>query len=293
MRKQILYFFLSLSCIAFISACNNKPTGEAYTLKMRLATGDSFKQDMDMLMTTKVETMGQKIENEMGMKMLMNFEVLGDTAGLKKIRMTYEDAKMSMKLKGMPGSDEMNTDSLMNMSSERIKGKGVTLLVNANNEVVDVEGFDELMTNDQLDATTQLQIKKMFSKEQMNGMFGMMFQMYPEKPVRVGESWDKNISTQIGEIKITMKGKYKLKAVNNDVATIDIFGDFSGKGDMSQGQMDMSMDIKGSQDGQMNIGLKDGYLKDADYKIDMKGEMSAMGQKVPMEIKGKYMIKGK
>ncbi len=293
MRKQILYFFLSVSFIAFISSCNNKPSGEAYTLKMRLAPGDSFKQDMDMLMTTNVETMGFKVENEMGMKMLMNFEVLGDTAGLKKIRMTYEDAKMSMKLKGVPGADEMNTDSLMNISSERLKGKTVTLLVNANNEVVDVQGFDQFLENENLDATTQLQVKKMFSKEQMNSMFGMMFQLYPEKPVRVGESWDKNISTSIADIKMTMKGKYKLKAVSNDIATIDIVGDFSGKGKMSQGQMDMNMDLKGSQDGQMNVGLKDGYLKDADYKLDMKGEMNAMGQKVPMEIKGKYMIKGK
>jgi hypothetical protein len=133
----------------------------------------------------------------------------------------------------------------------------------------------------------------MFSKEQMNGMFGAMFQMYPEKPVRVGESWDKNISTAIGDIKMTMKGKYKLKSVSNDVATIDIVGDFSGKGNMSQGQMEMDMDLRGSQDGQMSIGLKDGYLKDADYKLDMKGEMNVMGQRVPMVIAGKYQIKGK
>ncbi|MEI9809673.1 MAG: hypothetical protein WDO16_18420 [Bacteroidota bacterium] len=29
-------------------------------------------------------------------------------------------------------------------------------------------------------------MKKMFSKDQLNSMFGIMFQVYPDKPVKVG-----------------------------------------------------------------------------------------------------------
>jgi hypothetical protein len=52
------------------------------------------------------------------------------------------------------------------------------------------------------------------------------------------------------------------------------------------------MDMDGDQNGQMNIGLKDGYLLDSDYKMDLKANMNVMGQKVPMTIKAKYMMKG-
>jgi hypothetical protein len=43
----------------------------------------------------------------------------------------------------------------------------------------------------------------------------------------------------------------------------------------------------------VNIGLADGYLKDSDYKIEVKGAMNVMGQKLPLTMKGYYLMKGK
>jgi len=149
------------------------------------------------------------------------------------------------------------------------------------------------MVDENLDEATKLQVKKMFSKEQMNSMLAMMFQMYPDKPVKVGETWEKEIETSLSEVKMKMKGKYTLKSVKDGVAYIDIKGNFSGKGSMNQNGMNIDMDMDGDQTGQMSIGLADGYLKDSDYKMDMEAKMNVMGQKVPMTIKAKYLMKGK
>jgi hypothetical protein len=289
----LLPLTLTLS-ILFVSCKNEGGSGEAYTIKMRLAPGDHFKQEMDMTMDMGIDMMGQSIKNEMGMKMMMDFDVLGDTNNLKKVKMTYGESKMTMKM-NMPGTEGMDMDSIMNESSKRIEGKSILIFLDNNNKIVSVEGYDELIAgsfDDEADEAVKQQFKKMFSKEQANSMLGMMFQMYPDKPVKVGESWEKEIETTMAEIKMTMKGKYTLKSVKDDVANILVAGKFSGKGSMNQNGMNLDMDMDGDQNGQMNIGLKDGYLLDSDYKMDLKANMNVMGQKVPMTIKAKYMMKG-
>jgi hypothetical protein len=239
--------------------------------------------------------MGQSINNEMVMKMTMAFEVLGDSNNLKKIKMTYENMNMTMKMNA-PGTEGMNMDSIINKSNKEMEGKSISIFLDNNNKVVEVEGYEELIASnmdEEMDEAMKQQFKKMFSKDQANSMLGMMFQMYPDKPVKVGESWEKDIETTMAEVKMTMKGKYTLKSVKDDVANILVAGKFSGKGSMNQNGMSMDMDMDGDQNGQINVGLSDGYLKDADYKMDVKANMNVMGQKVPMTIKGKYMMKGK
>lgn len=295
MKKQLfLPFFLLFAVSLLFISCNNKGggSGEAYTLKMRLAPGDHFKQEMDMTMDMGIDMMGQTMKTDMGMKGIMDFVVTGDTGNLKKLKMTYETMSMKMKIDA-PGVEGINMDSIMNKSTENIKGKSVVMLINDKNEIIDVTGFEDVMVNDNLDDATKTQIKKMFSKEQMNSMLGMMFQMYPDKPVKVGESWEKEIETSLAEVKMKMKGKYTLKSVKDGVAFIDLSGKFTGKGSMNQNGMAIDMDMDGSQDGTVNIGIADGYLKDSDFKMDMKANMNVMGQKVPMTIKAKYLMKGK
>jgi hypothetical protein len=167
------------------------------------------------------------------------------------------------------------------------------MLINEKNEIVDVTGFEEVMIGDNFEEATRLQMKKMFSKEQMNSMLGMMFQMYPDKPVKAGESWEKEIETAIAEVKMKLKAKFKLKSVKDGVAFIEVSGKFNGNGSMNQNGVEADMDIQGEQDGQMSIGLADGYMKSNDYTMDMKASMNVMGQKVPMTIKAKYLMKGK
>jgi Family of unknown function (DUF6263) len=295
MKKQLVLPFLLLFSASYLFiSCNNKGggSGEAYTLKMRLAPGDNFKQDMDMTMNMQVEVAGQNMKTDLGIKGLMDFSVSGDSNNLKKIKMTYEKMGMTMKLDA-PGMDGMNMDSILNKSNELINGKSVNILVNEKNEIVDVAGFEDIMVNEALDDASKMQIKKMFSKEQINSMLGMMFQMYPDKPVKVGESWEKEIEFPMAEIKMKIKGKYTLKSVKDGVAFIDLKGTFKGKGSMNQNGMAIDMDMDGTQNGQINIGLEDGYLKDSDIKMDMKALTEVMGQKMKMNMKGKYLMKGK
>jgi len=292
MKKIILPVLLfSLASSLFFVSCNQKGSGEAYTLKMKLAKGDKFSQEMDTKLDMSFDMMGQPMDMNMTMNGLLDFEVLGDSAGLKEVGMTYTQMKMGMKMKAM--GIENITDSIMDKATGRIVGKTVLMQLNEKNEIVSTNGFETLTDNEALDEATREQMNKMFSKDQMNGMLGMMFQMYPVKPVKIGDSWETETNTSMAGIAMKIKGKYTLTSVKDGVAFIAMEGKFSGKGNMDQGGVAMEMDMDGTQKGTVNIGLTDGYLKDSDYKIEVKGAMNVMGQKMPLTMKGYYLMKGK
>lgn len=279
--------------IFFIISCKSKDkagSGPAYTLKMRLAEGDKFGQDMDMSMDMRVA--GMSMNMNMKMNMTMEMEVLDDTADLKKLRFTYVKAKMSMDIIGLPETAP-NTSDIMDKAAARMEGKSIILLLNKNNEIVDVTGFTEMMDDTYSDdLAAREQMEKMFSKEQLNSMMGMMFQMYPDHPVRVGDTWEKESDIGMGPLKMRMKNKFRLEQVSNGIATVQIETKYSGKGKMEQNNMSVDMDMDGTQSGKIGVGLDDGYLEGADYKMKVKAKANIMGQKITYDMQGDYLMKG-
>jgi hypothetical protein len=274
-------------------SCKQKGgSGEAYTLKMRLTKGDKFAQDLDMNMKMGMSIMGQNMDMNMDMKSGTAFEVTNAAPDIKELTMTYTKMDMSMEMKGQEGMNKKMGDM---DAGKKIVGKKVIMKINDQNKITEIAGVEDAIWGDSTDMATREQMKKMFSKEQLNSMFGMMFQMYPDKPVRIGDTWEKENEVTISGITMKMQGKYKLASVKDGVAYVDIDGKFKGKGKMQQGGMDMEMemDMDGGQKGNINIGIADGYLKDSQITMDIKADMNMMGQKIPVTMKGYYLVKGK
>lgn len=69
-------------------------------------------------------------------------------------------------------------------------------------------------------------------------------------------------------------------------------GKINSKGKMTQGGVEMDMEMKGSSTGTMNVGIKDGYIRDSRQTMDLIAEVEVMGQKVPMKMKMENIVKG-
>lgn len=181
----------------------------------------------------------------------------------------------------------------MDKLNEKLRGKFVILKMDKTNTVTSVSGFESIMLPDSTDAAARAAMEKMFSKEQFNSMFGMMFKLYPDKPVKVGDSWNRESELEMGNIKMKIKMKQTLLEVKDGVAVIDIKGLIDGKGKMNQGGVSVDMDLSGGQNGKVNITMNNGYVKSGSYKMDVKGNMEVMGQKVAVKIISDYLVKGK
>jgi hypothetical protein len=170
-------------------------------------------------------------------------------------------------------------------------GKTITLTLDNKNTVIASSGVDSLFgENPDLDMATREQMKKMFSTEQLNSMYGMVFQMLPDKPVRVGEEWEKENLMSMGGIEMKVITTYKLLSIKDGVAAIEMKGKINGEGSMDSQGTKLTMEIKGGQNGTMDVWQETGYLKDGKYEMDFSGNVKVMEQTVPIKVKGKYVV---
>jgi hypothetical protein len=136
-------------------------------------------------------------------------------------------------------------------------------------------------------------MQKLFSKEQLNNMFGMEFSMYPKNPVKIGESWNVDTKASISSIDMKVNIKYTLITVKDGVAIISVDGVIDGKGQMAAGANPLSMDMNGTEEGKLTIALDNGYLKQGEYIMDIKADIETGGQRVPMSLQAEYYLSGK
>lgn len=290
MQKTILRSSLAIVLFSLLLASckSGGRSGEAYTLKMRLQNGDRFSNNVDMKMKMNTEAMGQKIDMSMDMACGADFLVAAASGSNKNLTMEYTEMKMGVDMKMAGKSNTMPTNDI----GDRLVGKKVSLTLNDKNEIIDSKGLDDLVYGDSTDMAVRKQMEQLYSKDQMNSMFGLMFQLYPDKPVRVGDTWEKETEVTVSNMKMKMMMKYKLLSVKDSVASIDVDGKIKGTGTMNQGGMDIEMDLKGGQKGVMNMGVADGYVRDGKYTMDISGDMKVMNMKVPLKMTADYTVKG-
>ena len=290
MTAVFISIFIS---IVLFAACNSGLSGEAHTIKMRLNKGDTFNHTIKMNMLMNTAVMGQSVNMNMKMESANSFEVMNADSLNKELKMTYNNLHMSMDM-GKLNQAAVNTDSIMNSSTKGVIGKSVVFMLSKDNEIISTSGFDSLMTNESQSEASRQMIKKMFSKEQLNNLFGMMFSMYPGKPVKVGESWTSKTVVNIADIDMKVNVKYTLIGVKNGLADIDVDGVIDGKGEMNKSSgVPLEIAMSGTQKGTMTIKMTDGYLQNGAYKMDIKADMVVMGQKIPMTMKADYTLNGK
>lgn len=275
------------SILLIFSACTNN-SKDGYLLKMRLAKGDTFINNIKMDMDMAISMMGMDQKMKMMMDIGSHFQVLDSTNSGQQLKLTYTNMKMKMDLgMKMPGA---NTDSIMDATSKNAVGKSIIITVK-DNIVTNVSGMDSLaFTNSTTESRAA--VEKMFTRENMNQTFGMMFNMYPDKPVKVGDSWEKINEVELGMMKMKIKTTYTLSGVKDGLAELTMNGTIDSNGSMTQQGMDMKIDMGGTQKGRMTVKLATGYIYKGDYDMDITASMNAMGQKIPMTLKGKYTITG-
>ncbi len=300
--KKIKFLLLATVIAAVIivlpSCQSTKTTTAAKMLKFNFEKGKGYDYEMNTNMDQEI--MGQTI----GMDMLFYYsmDVKDDDGTTKTITTSVDRFKMKVSAMGM--NIDIDTDKPMpNMGLTKdgedpakminslfgaIKGQKFSMKVNAEGKVLEVTGFenmaktivDSLAMNEEEKEKMMQQFSKQFSAEQMKSQFERTWYIFPNKEVKVGDSWDK--STDIaGEMGGTYNSTYKVTDIEGDMVTLSESTKIESK------QKDM--DMKGSIKGTIVVDSKLGLVVTADQ--DMKFTIGAEGKS--MDIKAKTKIKGK
>ena len=141
--------------------------------------------------------------------------------------------------------------------------------------MVDSMGLDENMK-----AQLTASLKDQFSEQTMKDQFAQVFTIFPNKEIKVGDSWEKEYSTS-GRMAAKYTTTYTAKEIEGDHVTL------TAKTKITSSANGQEMD--GTQTGNIIVDSKTGMMVNAEF--DQNIEVKTQGQKV--EVIGKGRIKGK
>jgi hypothetical protein len=269
-------------------------------IKFNLQPGSRYRYTTDTKQEISQTFGGSEMKMQQDMNYEMTYDVKGAAGGQRDIAITY--TRIAMKSANPMGTLEWDSKDpskqnpiLKPMGS--MVNKTFTMTATENGEIVKLDGLQNILssamdTNNPAGSGMQEQMNQSFSDSALRQMMQQSLQFYPGKAVRPGDSWKRTMTMAAGPLSLTLDNTYKLKSVSGGKAKVEVDTKIAGKpggAGMAQG---MSIDLKGSQDGTMNVDISSGLLEDAELKQHLKGATSVNGMNLPMRIESTVTMKG-
>jgi hypothetical protein len=242
--------------------------------------------------------MGQ--EMKMNMNMGYSLDVSNDSGNIRTINTAINRIKMDMQMGPMKFSvdsdkpvSEADTSTMQGKMSfafskfgEVIKGKKFIMKVDKDGKVIDVSGFDQILSSLPSSGMDSAERIKAFNslKEQINGketsdQFTELFSIFPQKEVKVDDTWEKDFD-MIGKFPTKNHTVYKVKDIDGDMVTISLKTKFESS--------EENMKINGTKNGIVIVDSRSGLVVNADYDY----EMTFTANGFSFTMKGKEKVKG-
>jgi len=297
--KWLLFITIITAGMIPIQSCqSSKSTTAAKMLKFNFEKGKGY--DYEMITSMDQEIMGQDME--MDMTAYYSMDVNDEDGETKTITSTIDRFKMKMGLAGfnidvdtdkpLPSFGEIDGEDPMKMINTlfgAIKGRKFVMKVNAEGKVLDVTGFEDMAKQivdslpvDEAEREQMMaQFNEQFNAEKTKSQFERAFYIFPNKQVKVGDSWEKKTDIGMKGMPGSYNSTYTVTEIEGDMVTLEE----KTKLQTTEEGMDMQGNIKGT----IVVDSRSGLVVTADQ--DMTMQMEAEGKK--FELKMKTKIKGK
>jgi hypothetical protein len=296
--KKITVILLAIIAVGAIQSCQStKSATSSKMLKFNFEKGKGY--DYEMIINMDQDIMGQAMQ--MDMTNYYSMDVVADDGTTKTITTTYDRFKLNMKvgpmdidvdsdkpLQEMDGGGKENPMKMLNSLFGAIKGRKFSMKVNAEGKVEEITGIKEMAqsivdsmgVDEKMKEQMQQQFSKQFNETSMKDQFERVLYIFPNKEVKVGDSWQKT-TTPGGAMGGKYTSTYTVTEIEGDMVTLEEKSKIDGASE--------AMNMKGDITGTLVIDSKSGLVVSADQDMDLK--MSTDGKEIKM--KGKTKIKGK
>jgi hypothetical protein len=254
-----------------IESTRNAP--KEVVLKFNLEKGRSYVYNM--YFDIEQEKKGQKITTSMNWKYKM--EVTDDKDGVKTLKATYDRIAMGMNMGGQmmefssdqPAGDASNPFNMISNMFSAMKGKSFFMKVNKKGEIIDIQGFDDLAESlvremkvpEESRQSALMQFKSQFNDKDVKETFSQTFNIFPDKAVKVGDSWEKEINSRMGITKGKMMTTYRVKQIIGDRVILSATSKVHQGGTASEG----------TQAAQLVVDAKTGLVFQNNFEMKMEG----------------------
>lgn len=242
--------------------------GDTHTLKWKLKEGDVFYNKSTVDTDQNFEVEGTSTDQKMTVRSVLRFKVTSAKPGATVVEMTFLENKVDAP--GLPGKNAGN----------KLKDVTFTATLDDKMTVSKLEGYDQFL--DAVSGGDEGQkklMRAMMPETTIRQSFGQTFNISPEKPVAVGDRWERTDKMALGPLgSVETKSAFRLDSVKGDVATIAMTGDLKfkpGDGDAGLPFKVTKADLKAENfTGTHRFDVKAGRLTDSKMEMTMAGTMT-------------------
>ena len=301
MKKILLLSAGILTAATLLQSCKGGGS-DAVTLKMNMQPGTKYAYTMDTKTSIEQSMMGQSIKTDQDLTMEFTYDVAAAEGTDKKLTVTYDRIAMAMKNPMM--SMEYDTkeggkkDSMLSSMSLMLN-KPFTMTISEQGQIKKIEGLDAILNGLAGSGTAEemavrKQLSSSFSDTAIRSMMQQSFDIYPDKAVKPGDTWNKVLTVNMGPMGLKVDNTYKLASVSNGVAHLDVVSKItSAGGSVQTAGQEVKMDLNGDSKGTMDIDVASGFMTDSKMKQTIKGNISVASMQVPMNVVNDIHISGK
>ena len=286
--KKTIIIALGVSLMFLLNGCKSdasikdgasqsvsKGTGNGYDLKFNLKPGTSyfFKSEIEQ----NTETMGMKSKSEIDAT--YSYLVKGAKDGNLILEVIYD--KMEGSVEAMGSKTKYSSDDKGAGSGVygAFVGKPLNITVTKTGKIISIDNVDFLNNS------------KGFSKDDLTQSMGMSMDIYPDHPVKIGDSWTKETESKFQNLSMKLISNYKLVSVAANVATLQMSGEIKMDQNV-KAQEGMQMKLGGSQEGVLKIDISSGMAISGDLNQKIKGELNMQGNAMPLSMDSKIKLSG-
>jgi hypothetical protein len=307
MKKVILIISTVILCALFI-ACNSggsktsSASGDAIVLKFNLSKGVKFDYSMLMAMNMDQNVGGNSMHMTNKMKVGYIFEVTNDSAGWKTVNSTIDNVGMNVNAGAV--SINFDTDSAMTDTTGpaammgkvfgAMKGGQFSFTINEKGQVGQVTGMKEMMEKIMEKENTpnaqmiMQSMGKAFDENNFKQNISQSFAVYPDNPVKPGDSWTKTMTMNSNGIPMKSENTYTLTSVDGDKANIKVAAKISSADSTTANAVS---NLSGTIDGTSVYEISSGMVVSGD--MDMKMSVKTQQQPTPIVVDVKMTMTGK
>ena len=263
---------MAMTAVMFLTACKHN---EPVDLKLNLQPGSQYLYIIDT--KTSME-MGQMMKTNTGLMMETNYDVAAGQGNGKRITVSYDRIAMSVQNPMMNLSYD-SKDSTKGDSTLRAMGnmlhKPFFVDVSDKGEILKVEGLEAIISGS----------GGAFNDSTAKTMMQQSLDVFPDHPVRPGDTWKKTSTMTVSMMNLSMDNEYKLKSVSGGTAHIDVVSKIKYGGIASPEMKNMQITMSGDQKGTMDVEIATGLMTDSKLKQIITGEVAApMVGKMPLKM---------
>jgi hypothetical protein len=312
--RNILAIFMAVTL--FSIAVSYGDAEDKVDLRLRLTKGQSYK--MKMAQDLKIN---QTIPGQQGQQQTMTINQKNEMKTIYTVEDVQADGTIVLKVtydamvfkQAIPATgqnieyDSSDTSTAVGPMAPllgAVVGQSLTITVTPDGHVKEIKGADEFLKRiqekiselptGQTRVSVEATLKAQYSEEALKANIENSFNRYPDKPVGIGDTWQRRTTTTQG-FPMIIDSIYTLKERKDGIATIDVFAMIQTNrdtGPTEMGGMKLQYNMSGSVTGIMEMQESTGWPIRSNENLRLSG--SIIGQSpqmqqpmsIPMSISG-------